>query len=149
MKKQNGFTLIELVIVIIILGILAVVAVPKFVDLQGDARESTLKGVKSALEGGATLAYSKAAIEGKEKTGSSIDVNGETVTIAAGYPTADAAGIMKMVDLNSADWATTTGTPFYIYASSATTTHAPGTCDVAYTLGVSGARPTIVVNDGC
>lgn len=39
MNKQSGFTLIELVIVIIILGILSVTAIPKFLDLQGDARK--------------------------------------------------------------------------------------------------------------
>ena len=44
MKRSAGFTLIELVIVIIILGILAVTAAPKFLNLQGDAREAPLKG---------------------------------------------------------------------------------------------------------
>ena len=45
MKKQAGFTLIELVIVIIILGILAVTAAPKFLNLQDDARYSAAQGV--------------------------------------------------------------------------------------------------------
>ncbi|MGL4893853.1 MAG: type II secretion system protein, partial [Shewanella sp.] len=45
MKKQQGFTLIELVVVIIILGILAVTAAPKFINLQGDARVSALNGL--------------------------------------------------------------------------------------------------------
>ena len=45
MKRSAGFTLIELVIVIIILGILAVTAAPKFLNLRGGARESTLKGM--------------------------------------------------------------------------------------------------------
>ncbi|ACJ27327.1 MSHA pilin protein MshA [Shewanella piezotolerans WP3] len=51
MNKQNGFTLIELVVVIIILGILAVTAAPKFINLQGDARVSTLQGMKAAIQG--------------------------------------------------------------------------------------------------
>lgn len=46
MKKQAGFTLIELVIVIIILGILAVTAAPKFLNLQDDARYSAAQGVQ-------------------------------------------------------------------------------------------------------
>ncbi|ACK45049.1 type II secretion system protein [Shewanella baltica] len=78
MKRQQGFTLIELVVVIIILGILAVTAAPKFINLQSDARKSTVEGVKAALQGANTLIYSKAALAGKEKT------VGQTVTIATG-----------------------------------------------------------------
>ncbi|WP_422768146.1 type IV pilin protein [Photobacterium leiognathi subsp. mandapamensis] len=47
--KKNGFTLIELVVVIVILGILAVVAAPKFMNLQVDARNASLKGLEGSL----------------------------------------------------------------------------------------------------
>ncbi|MCL1046361.1 prepilin-type N-terminal cleavage/methylation domain-containing protein [Shewanella electrodiphila] len=66
-QKQQGFTLIELVVVIIILGILAVTAAPKFINLQGDARVSALQGLKGAIQGANTLVYSKAALAGQEK----------------------------------------------------------------------------------
>lgn len=49
MKRQGGFTLIELVVVIVILGILAVTAAPRFLNLQDDARESALQGLKGAM----------------------------------------------------------------------------------------------------
>ncbi|MGB6136263.1 MAG: prepilin-type N-terminal cleavage/methylation domain-containing protein, partial [Shewanella sp.] len=68
MQKQQGFTLIELVVVIIILGILAVTAAPKFINLQGDARVSALSGMKAAIQGANTLVYSQAALAGEEKT---------------------------------------------------------------------------------
>lgn len=66
MKKNSGFTLIELVIVIIVLGILSATAVPKFINIQDDARTSALEGVKGSLSSAATLAYSKLAISGLE-----------------------------------------------------------------------------------
>jgi MSHA pilin protein MshA len=110
MKKQNGFTLIELVIVIIILGILAVTAAPKFIDLQSDARESTLQGMKAALEGASTLAFSKAAIQGKERLATAcVEVDSSDdcsatppvgLTVAYGYPLATQATLQKVLGIN-------------------------------------------------
>ena len=64
--KKNGFTLIELVVVIVILGILAVVAAPKFMNLQVDARNAALKGLEGALKSALGVGYSKLAIAGLE-----------------------------------------------------------------------------------
>lgn len=89
MKKQAGFTLIELVIVIIILGILAVTAAPKFLNLQDDARQAAADGVKASLQSAANLVYSKAAIQGIEKSSAAVSVAGTTVKAKFGYPTAD------------------------------------------------------------
>lgn len=106
MNKQNGFTLIELVVVIIILGILAVTAAPKFINLQGDARVSALQGMKAALQGGNSLYYSKAAISGIEKKASSDTTPPvvEGVTLNFGYIQATKAEIVKALDITEADW---------------------------------------------
>ena len=84
---QKGFTLIELVVVIVILGILAVTAAPKFIDLQDDARTATLQAVKASMQSASTLVHSKSLIAGNEATATAtVNVNGTAEPIALGYP---------------------------------------------------------------
>lgn len=61
---SSGFTLIELIVVIVILGILAVSAAPKFMDLQGDARAATLKGMMGAVKSANSMILGKAVLHG-------------------------------------------------------------------------------------
>ena len=57
-RQQSGFTLIELIIVIVILGALAVVALPRFVNLQAEAEEASADGVFGAAQAAAAINYS-------------------------------------------------------------------------------------------
>ena len=85
--KQQGFTLIELVMVIVILGVLAAVALPKFANLSQDARIASLKTVRGAVISAVNMIHSKALIEGKESLASAtIDAEGSTIAITYGYP---------------------------------------------------------------
>lgn len=98
MKKQGGFTLIELVVVIVILGILAVTAAPRFLNLQDDAKNATLEGLAGAIQGASGIVYGKSAIEGKEtQAGQSVAVGTDTILTEYGYPKADGDNIAKIV----------------------------------------------------
>lgn len=83
--KQQGFTLIELVVVIIVFGILAAVAVPKFVNLKSEARISSLHAIEGALASASTLIEMKAKID--NIIDGSIEINGESVLVNDGYIT--------------------------------------------------------------
>ncbi|EPV1125965.1 prepilin-type N-terminal cleavage/methylation domain-containing protein [Vibrio harveyi] len=154
MKRQGGFTLIELVVVIVILGILAVTAAPRFLNLQDDARASSLRGLKGAIDGAAGITYGKAAIEGVEADASGKSVEG--ITVAYGYPTADANGIVKAVAGLESDWKTikTDSTNKTIIFSFANADDNATNCIVTYkqaqgTTAASAASTTIAFGTGC
>ena len=162
MKKQNGFTLIELVVVIIILGILAVTAAPKFINLQGDARVSTLQGMKAAIQGSNSLVYSKSAISGVERQDdTTVDIGtGDLANVSYGYLQATEDDFENALDVvfaaTGADWivdattARTAGDPTSDPIKDATAgtitirqDGAPTTCILIYSEAVNGtSSPT-------
>lgn len=104
MRNNKGFTLIELVVVIVILGILAATAAPKFMDLQKDAKTSAIHGLQGAVKSAANMAYAKSIIQGSDKiedyggTGKTCEEAVESSDIVCtvyGYPQAAKDGIIK------------------------------------------------------
>jgi MSHA pilin protein MshA len=142
LQTQAGFTLIELVVVIVILGILAATAAPKFIDLTGDARSSVIEAVKGSLNSAADLAHSKALVKGVSD--GDITINGSTITFVNSWP--NDASIKSLITFDANDISEVSG-------SSGTFTHSDAAADTncfakyvnASVVGTtnSGYRPAI------
>ncbi len=94
-RSQKGFTLIELVIVIVVLGILAGIAIPKYISIQKDARIASVNGIAGGIRGAVALARAKYLVA-QNNLAVTVDMDGTAVTCAVGtgIPTGDATGIV-------------------------------------------------------
>ena len=159
MRLQKGFTLIELVVVIVILGILAASAAPKFMDLQSDARKSALQGMQGAVKSAVSMTYSKSILSGVDRaeTGFVCDSGSKSedscaqgadakITTAYGRPDATDAGILNALEGGSAAFSDSTtcssGSNEWCYQSF-------GTGDTSIVIYQRGAVTPTDLSKGC
>lgn len=159
-RQQGGFTLIELIMVIVILGILAAFALPKFADLSSDAKKASLSGLAGSLKSAAAIARSSQLAKGAA-LGASVTLDGTDVVMVNGYPQALATGgISAAVGIvDTSDYTATGGAA----AGGSTVTYqltgkTSATCQVTYKAATAGtdntapitAAPVVVItNSGC
>ncbi len=140
-KAVSGFTLVEVVIVIVILGILAAFAFPRFASMDVESRKTAVNALRSSIRDAAGRARSQALARGSPGT---ITMNGQTITMLNGYPD-DTSIDNALMDFSGFQFKINPSTTFRRLDAPQ-----PNDCMVTYDEAVAGSRPAVTAfTSGC